>query len=255
MRPGPHSAPPARPRRPFVFGAERDSAMARELLGAGHPLVRVLEACETVLQALAAVVGLQAVGVVLVWEGDPFGLSLAIAGAVAEVALAMRIALVLASRRETCLTMIIEGEPRLPLAALERQRRRVGDPRHRRLFAQSLEELAAIAERPRARRTQPRPLFDVLVVRAVVPQLREIARLLRSESPALRGVALVERLMTSGTSALYAADDESLRQELGRARYLLNLQTERPGLPTTSQARGAPVNRHAGPPSGQPRFP
>jgi hypothetical protein len=222
MRPRPHSPLRARPRRSFVCRAERESLVARELLGAGHPLVCVLERCEMALQQLVAVVALQAVGVVLACAGTPFGLSLAIAAAVAEAALGLRIALVVTGRRDTCLTMIIEGGPQLPLAALERQRRRVGDPRRRRLFAQSLEELAAIAEHPCARATQPRPLFDALVVRAVVPQLHEIARLLRSESPALRGVALVEHLVTSGTSPLYGADLEPLRQELRRARYLLS---------------------------------
>ena len=58
-------------------------------------------------------------------------------------------------------------------------------------------------------------------MRGVAAELREIARLLRSGNAALRGVAHVESLLTSGESPLYGVQVELLRDELGRARFLL----------------------------------
>ena len=66
-----------------------------------------------------------------------------------------------------------------------------------------------------------RPLFTARVIRPLAAQLSEIAGLLREGSPEVRGVALVERLLTSGGSPLYGTNIDLLREELRRARYLL----------------------------------
>jgi hypothetical protein len=63
-------------------------------------------------------------------------------------------------------------------------------------------------------------LADARVIRATAPELREVAGLLRAGPPA-QGVALVEWLLTSPATPLYGAEVDPLRQELGRARYLL----------------------------------
>jgi hypothetical protein len=59
------------------------------------------------------------------------------------------------------------------------------------------------------------------VLAAVEPQLRELARSLHADGAGVRGVALLDRLITSGSSPLYGARVEPLRDELGRIRYLL----------------------------------
>jgi hypothetical protein len=58
----------------------------------------------------------------------------------------------------------------------------------------------------------------------VAPELRQIASLLRRDDPCVRGVAAVELLVTSPATPLYGREVEPLRQELGRARYLLSLR-------------------------------
>ena len=66
-----------------------------------------------------------------------------------------------------------------------------------------------------------RPLYSTRLIRAVAPDLAEIARLVRSGDPGLRGVATTQRLLCDGTSALYGHDVDVLRQELHRIRFLL----------------------------------
>jgi hypothetical protein len=61
----------------------------------------------------------------------------------------------------------------------------------------------------------------VAVVAAVTGELGEIARLLRSGEAAVRGVAMLERLLTDGASALYGEDVRTLREELHRIRFIL----------------------------------
>ena len=68
------------------------------------------------------------------------------------------------------------------------------------------------------------PLFSVGVIRAVAPELRQVATLLHGEDVRVRGVAAVEWLLTSPATPLYGFRVEPLRQELGRARYLLSFE-------------------------------
>ena len=194
--------------------------MAEGLLGVSHPLAVLLHMWETAIEQVLGVAAVQAAGVGLMCGGAPFGLSLALAAAVVQIALGWRLALLGMVRRDLCLELIIEGRGGVPLAAVEHERRRL-DPRRRARLARLIEELVELADRWPTRPAQPRPLFDSRVVRQVAPQLRETACLVRAGDPPAPGVALVERLVTSGTSPLYGSEVEQLRQELGRARYLL----------------------------------
>jgi hypothetical protein len=58
-----------------------------------------------------------------------FGLFLATAGAVVQLALVCRLAALRARRRELCLELIIGGSQGMPLACLERESRRLLEPR------------------------------------------------------------------------------------------------------------------------------
>jgi hypothetical protein len=152
-------------------------------------------------------------------------LSLVIAAAVVQLALLSVLAALWLRRRELCLELIIAGRTSVPLACIGRVRRRLLDPHTLEELAKSLDEmveLAAALRRPRP--GAPRPLCDVRVIRAVAPELSQIASLLRGARPSVRGVALVAWLLTSSLTPLYGPSIEPLRQELGRARYLLTVR-------------------------------
>jgi hypothetical protein len=193
------------------------------LLGAGHPLVGLLCQCNTVFEQVVSVAAVQAAAGLVFLSGDSsFALLLSIAGVVVQLGLGCRLAALKASRRQLCLELIIEGHGGLPLACTERECRRLLDPRNLEQLATSIEQILEIAAQPLARPSCARPLFDVRVIRRVVPELREIVSLLRDDGAAVSGIAAVERLLTSAATPLYASQVEPLRQELGRARYLLS---------------------------------
>jgi len=184
----------------------------------------VLRRYDRTREELVAVTAAQAAGAVFLNGGMRFGMSLVVAGLVVQVALCLRLAECRARRRELCLQVIVGGRERLPLACIERQRRRLLDPRTSRGLARSIEEMLRVAADPTRIPVRTRPLFSVTVIRAVAPQLRQVTTLLRGEGARVRGVAAVEWLLTSPTSPLYGFRAELLRQELGRARYLLSLK-------------------------------
>jgi hypothetical protein len=218
-----------RPRFPRPFAAhERPAAaerlggersVAEALLGARHPLVGLLGRFESAFEQLVSVTALQAAGLVFFAGHMAFGLSLAIAAAVVQLGLGCRVAALRTYRREICLELIVEGHATLPLPCIERSRRRLLDGRTPELLASSIDNMVATAARP-SKPPAPRPLTDARVIRETAPELRQVASLLRA-GPAVRGVALVEWLLTSAATPLYGRDVEPLRQELRRARYLL----------------------------------
>jgi hypothetical protein len=219
-----HFHPPLSARRlPRSVGQARtDVSAAEACLGARDPLVGVLRRSDTVRMQLVSVTAVQAACVFL--SGDlKFGLSLALAALVVQVGLGCRLAALRAHRRDLCLELIVAGRQALPLACVDRQRRRLLDPRTRERLARSIDEIANSASRPLPVHPAVRPIFYVLVIRRVAPELCQVALLLRGDAPCVRGVAAVEWLLTSPASPLYGVDVEPLREELGRVRYLLSL--------------------------------
>ena len=226
MRP---SLPPSRsahPRSPAARKAAVRCVSAEALLGLGHPLVTVLSASLTALEQVLAVAASQAVGAILLYEQVALGLPLVIASGFVQTALGCRVALLASRRREICRGLIIAGHERLALADVELECRRLGGARLRSRLARSIEEVADIGAGRRFDLRIGPPLFHLRVLRQVAPELREVGRLLRDDRASVRGVALVEWLMTSGESPLYGAQLQLLRQELGRARYLLSQRAE-----------------------------
>jgi hypothetical protein len=205
-----------------VGGDAGESSIVELWLGAAHPLVGVLREAETVSAQLVSVTAAQAAGVVLLF-GLGFGLSLAIAGAVVQVGLACRVAALRAHRRDVCLELIIAGRERLPLACVAREWRRLLNAWTAEQLAGSVDEILKVAAQRPPLHPAARPIFHIGVIRRVAPELHRVASLLRAGRPGVRGVAAVERLLTSAESPLYDLDVESLRQELGRVRYLLGL--------------------------------
>jgi hypothetical protein len=216
----PHLPRPAAPHRAFGSGATAERSLAEMWLGAGHPLVQSLSRSETACQQLVTVTAAGAAGVVWFVGGWSFGLSLAIGAAVVQGVLVCRIALLRNGRRDLCLELVVRGGERLPLACVERLRRDLLDRRALGRLASSIDELVRAAGQPGPRSQLIHPLADRRVIRAVAPDLREVASLLRG-APAVQGVALVEWLLTSPATPLYGSELEPLREELRRARYLM----------------------------------
>ncbi len=200
-----------------------DCSLAAVALGADHPLVAVLRASQRADDGLVAVGCVELAAVVLLFGGVPFAVSLALAAALVQIALVVRIAAIGANRRDVCRELIIGGREDLRLVAVEREVRRLRG-RGGRAIARSIEKLADLGHRRRAQAGPGPPVWDVRVLAAVAPQLREIAGLLKADAPAIRGVALVDWLISDGQSPLYGRSVEPLREELGRARYLLLAQ-------------------------------
>jgi len=193
----------------------------QERLGAGHPLVDALWAARTALVQVLAVVGVQVVAAMLALDGDANGVSVFVAASVVEAWLGFRLLVLAESRRVACLELIVEGCPPTAVPAVARQWGRLADRRRRVVLARSIEGLVEMAARPSGYLAGARPYFSVRVIRTVASELRGLAGLVGADEAAVPGVALVELLMTCGTSPVYGHDTSTLRTELKRARYLL----------------------------------
>jgi hypothetical protein len=200
-----------------------ERSIAALWLGPGHPLAGVLCEAETVFAQLVSVTAVQAAGVVLLFGNLRFGLSLAIAGVVVQLALVCRLAALKAHRREACLELIVAGRERVPLVCVAREWRRLRNPRTAEQLAGSVDEILRVAAQRPPLHPAARPIFHIGVIRCGAPELHQVASLLRAGRQCVRGVAAVEGLLTSAESPLYDVEVESLRQELGRVRYLLGL--------------------------------
>jgi hypothetical protein len=195
--------------------------MAEALVGVGHPLVGVVHGLKTARDQALVVAAIQMVAAILLHEKAPFAVPLAIAGGVVQAALGCRLAVLRSRKRDVCRELIICGGDWLPLAAVKFESRRLRGARHQARLAHAVEEIADIAERHRFQSPTAAVVCHVVVLRGVVPELREVACLLLTGGAAVRGVAMVERLLMFGDSPLYGTEVKPLRQELGRARSLL----------------------------------
>jgi hypothetical protein len=221
MRSPPHlSARDFPPRATSLAGLARDRAAAEARLGLTHPLVGVIASLQTSVEQVWTAAAVALIGSALLLAAGRSILALLIGAGAAEILLVARSMIRRVAVRDVCLDLIIEGCGDADVRVLEGERCRLAEPRHRARLARSITGLVQAAERPSAR-PRARPVFSVRVVRSVGPELRAIAEGLCSGVPAVRGVALIDRLLHNGASPLYGSEVEPLRRELGRARYLL----------------------------------
>jgi hypothetical protein len=210
-----HFPPRADPAHP---ADARRSAAA--VLGPLHPLVRTIEALSAVVRQCVVVVVLLAGGLIAAASGAVWGFPVAGSAALVLLFLAMAGGLLLQRRRAVVIALIAAGDEDVPLRVVERERRRLLSRRMRTALARSLDALVAEAKNPPA--IPSRPLFNPTVVAQVAPELREVAVLLRSETPDARAVVLVWRLICDGVmSPLHRGDADELRAELARIRFML----------------------------------
>jgi hypothetical protein len=224
MRPLRSSPPLVCPPGETARDSGSDLLRAEAELGGTHPLVGLLGRIEEVTAQLVALTALQGAGIVFASGGADFGLAVAAGSAVGQIVCGCRVWAFRARRRELCLELIVAGREALPLACVQREVSRLRERRTLLQLAGSLEEMLATATRPLDRDPRNLPFFDVRVIRKVAMELQDVASQLRDAAPGVRGVAEVELLLTSAGTPLYGAEVEPLRQELGRARYLLGFR-------------------------------
>jgi hypothetical protein len=192
---------------------------AHELLGDEHPLARAQERTHALIvqsigvSALAAFIG-------LAWLVEPDGRYAValVAAAVVQAVLALALVPATSAKRDAVLRLVAEGRGELPLATVERMRRRLVRPQRRERLARSLDALRREAARPLR---GPLPLYSRRVVGSVDPELARVAGLLREPHISPDGVARAHLLLSSESSTLYGDDAEQLRRELGRLTFAL----------------------------------
>jgi hypothetical protein len=195
---------------------------ASVFLGEDHSLTRVLRRLAIVQKQSLAVAVLMSGAVVGLALDESWALSTVVTAATVQAVLAFAGLLLAQHKRELVLDLIIDGHADLPVAAVSRHVRRLLEPGTRADLAARIDRVIKAALMP------PRPGFltptlamNAATVAPLVPELRAIARLLRTQPADTRGIALAEQLLTDGRSALYGPEVAALRQELERLRFLL----------------------------------
>jgi hypothetical protein len=192
-------------------------------LGPGHPLARDLESLEVVGGHAVAVLAALLCGAAAAMLGEPWGLPVVLGAKLALAGLGVAAVVVHVRTRRHALELVLEGEETLPLRAVERERERLLGAKRRGQLSRRLLDVADEAQRAPTFAPLPMPPnFDVPVVRAVGPDLRRLAARLERPSHSARAVALIERLVCSGSSPLYGDDPAALREELRRLEHLLS---------------------------------
>ena len=197
-----------------------DHPSADTILGADHPLARVLGRRRAVLEQSLVVAVVLSASIVALADGLPVALAFVVAAASVQSVLVCSIAMLSCSKRTHVLDLIVEGRGDLPLHDLARERRCLLDREHQHQLAGWLDGIRTEAEAP-VRAGRGRHIFSVRVIVAVAPDLATLSAQLRSADTNVRGVAAAERLLIDGTSSLYGQDENLLSEELHRIQYLL----------------------------------
>jgi hypothetical protein len=207
---------------------------APRLLGDDHPLSEA-ERSMSALKRQAVVCLALGLGspAVLVAVDRASAVALLVAATAVEAGLCAGIGVMRTVRRDRIHDMIIVGTiPDLAVVAAELHRLAGG---HRHKLAASLERALHDGEHWHEFLPAARPPYGVRNLPAHAATIREIAAALRGDRPSIRGVVLVERLLSGGFgSAVYNGDAAWLASELNRIRYELAA-----GSPRSAQVRDA----------------
>jgi hypothetical protein len=195
---------------------------ARWLLGSDHELVRALRRSGLTVERSLVVTGLMCMSATAWLEGLAGALAVLVAAAAVQVALGCELALTVQRCRECARDLVIDGRGDLPIEAVQREWRRLEGGACREGLAAWVDAVRDVAAHPAWWPGAVRPLFRPSVVAAVDSDLAELAARLRRESVGVRGVAMLERLLTQGTSPLYGNDVRGLREELRRTRFFIS---------------------------------
>jgi hypothetical protein len=191
------------------------ASAAALVLARNHPLLRVVRRQLVVRRHAAAVGSLLAGSALVSSTGAPLARSLALAaGIVFAVLMALALALRHATRQEAA-RLIAAGNEHLPLAVVQRERRRLLKASTRERLASRFEYYVSSAAKPsRLPLPASRPFVDLLEARAVSGELLQIAALVRREEDRACGVARAEQLLSQGFLITYGGNVAVLRDEL-----------------------------------------
>lgn len=233
---------PTNPIRPLSGSRRRERGAARAkttsraeqsagaVLGPTHPLTRATEAVEGVARQWHSCAAVLAGAIIAELQGHPWAPALAVSAGIVLVALTTLVAALKQRVRDRATALIAEGRETLPIAIVQRQRQRLLARRTRMTLAHTLHAMVRDATSPpRIETIGARRLFDAVVIAAVANDLRAVVSLLQNQHARARGVALTERLITDGGSALYSDNEIRLREELNRVRGVLEERLA-PGL-------------------------
>jgi hypothetical protein len=199
-----------------------DERTATAVLGGDHTLARLLARRRTLTLQIAITsvpVVLAAIGTMRAVDSAPLVLAAAI---LVEVALLAAIPFVRSRTHEVTHELLAEGEDgTLAIPVVRDESRRLRSGRERERLARSLEKLLHASERLEGPLPEHRVPLGVRTLRFAARETREVIALLRADTAAVRGVALVTMLLRDGASPLYGHDPRPLREELTRIRYLL----------------------------------
>lgn len=168
-------------------------------------------------RALLAVAIVQAVGTALLPGAPRLGAAVVIAASAVQLALGLQPLVLVETRHELVGQLIVAKGAYRRVAADESEARRLEAPRRRAQLARSLEQIADMAERPGSYLAGARPSFNVRVVRAVAPELRELAGLLRRRPQRARSGVAAELAGVRRVIALSQRDAAAARTAQPRA--------------------------------------
>lgn len=205
--------------RPLV---ERRARSAGIVLGQSHPLTRGIDAVGCVSKQWLTCAALMAGALIARIEGDAWAVAVAVSAGLVLLTLTVVVLALRQRVRDEAMHLIAEGHEALPIAVVQRQRQRLLSPRTRDTLARTLEMMLRQALRPPRIMTRGAcPLFSLLVIASVAPDLRALISVLRTKNASARGVGLLERLITHGDSPLYGREAAVLREELRRVQRAL----------------------------------
>lgn len=189
---------------------------AADVLGAGHPLSRNIEAsratCRQAVICAALLAGLLAGAYPAVGRVGWLGIS----AAVVDLALILSLLALREERHRRARELIIQ-QGSADVAELCAERRRLLASTHRRSLARQLEQALIRAQRWDEQLPASRPPPTVRHLLAHDAAVHAVVCGLRDDHPSLRGVALAERLLDGRYgSALYLNSAAELGEELRR---------------------------------------
>jgi hypothetical protein len=200
-----------------MFGAHQ-TTRASDALDDAHPLAESLEEVRTLRRQTLVSVGVLIACTARLATHGRWAAALTLAAALVAAVCAARLLAALQAHARLVLDLLADGRDAPALREVVRLRDRLAGRSRRAELADTLDAIATAPDRGAA-------LVNLRVAHEAAQDLHATARALRGGAPGLRGVALVERLVGDGCSALYGTSADTLSYELRRARYHLEAST------------------------------